>query len=159
MGAPTPAGRRIVKLDGRLARLDLASHEWSETRADPAATVTIAALSHVALRPWRPVHLRARRLGSGDVTISWVRQARVGGFGWGPGEPPLGAPSEAYQVEILSGAGVVLRVEAVASPLFIYSAAAQTADFGAPPANLRLRVAQIGADGQPGLKTESTIPL
>lgn len=169
-GAPTPAGARFVKLDARLARLTIAAHEWRTPRAfiappagapatDAAAESETQILTHTGARPFRPMHLRARRAPSGDLTLKWVRQTRAGGLYWGPGEPPLAEPPERYSVEILDGGGAVLRVVESSAPQWLYSAAAQSADFGVPPASLRFRIGQIGADSLPGLKTEATIPL
>jgi hypothetical protein len=169
MRAPHPVGARIVKLDQRLARVDIAAHEWGEAVAfigppanglssDTRAASLSVALPHAAARPWAPAQLRARRLlSSDDVAIDWVRCARHGDT-WGAGEPPIGASSEAYLLEILDGP-TVKRAVTTGSPDFLYAAADQIADFGAPPSSLRLRVAQIGADGSPGLNKELTIPL
>jgi len=102
-------------------------------------------------------HLHARRLASGDVAISWVRCARSGDT-WGPGEPPLGAAAESYRLDILDGA-IVKRTVTTPMSSYSYPVADQVADFGVPPGSLRLRVAQIGPDGSPGLNTELTITL
>lgn len=169
MGAPHPIGARIVKLDQRLARLDVSVHEWVEPitfTAPPAgalpssngAATEDCVLPHAAVRPWAPAHLRAVREGSGDVLISWVRCARVRGDAWGPGEPPIGFPAERYRLEVLSG-GTPVRAETIAVPSFLYSAAAQTADFGSLPGSLHIRVAQLGESGATGLNTELTITL
>jgi hypothetical protein len=168
MRAPHPVGARIVKLDQRLPRLDIGAHEWGEAvnfvvppadalSTDLRAASALITLPHAAARAWAPAHLRARRTGGGDVEISWVRCARSGDH-WGVGDPPLGAPSESYRLHILDGE-IVRREVVTATPSYVYAAADQTADFGAPPASLRLRVAQIGADGSPGLNKELTIPL
>lgn len=168
MRTPHPVGVRIVKLDERLTRVDVAAHEWGEparftvpppgaAASDPRAAAAIVTLAHAARRPWAPAHLRARRLDGGDVAISWVRCARSGDS-WGPGEPPLGAAAELYRLDILDGE-IVKRSVAAAGPSHTYASVDQIADFGAPPASLRLRVAQIGADGSPGLNTELTITL
>jgi hypothetical protein len=101
--------------------------------------------------------LRARRDPGGDVEISWVRCARSGDT-WGAGEPPLGAAVESYRLEIFDGAALKRAVH-TSAPAYSYAAADQVADFGAPPASLRLRVAQIGANGSPGLNKELTITL
>lgn len=168
MGAPHPVGARIVKLDQRLARANIAAHEWGESlsfiappsgasassnRAERADLI----LPHAAIRPWAPAHLRARREASGDVAISWVRCARIGGDGWA-GEPPLGFSSESYRLEILD-AGDPIRTETSSVPSFIYTAAAQTADFGSLPGSLHIRVAQKGESGATGLNSELTITL
>jgi hypothetical protein len=70
----------------------------------------------------------------------------------------LGAPSEAYVLEVLDGV-LVKRTVATGSSSYLYTAADQTADFGAPPPLLQLRVAQLDAAGATGLKTELTITL
>lgn len=170
MGAPTPAGRKIVKLDARLARARIAAHEWDANLAftappagapptDRFAALETQALGHVAQRPFRPVHLRAVRDGAGNVTLSWTRQARIGGLSWAAGEPPIGEPSELYLIEIADAAGAVVRSATVPAETWVYSAVAQNADFSLLPATLRFRAAQIGANGVPGLKTETTISL
>ncbi|WP_456119847.1 baseplate multidomain protein megatron [Terricaulis silvestris] len=170
MREPHPVGARIVKLDARLARAEIGAHEWNEPLAfaappanalatDPRAEHLTLTLPHAALRPWAPAHLRARREPSGDVAISWVRCARVGGDAWGPGEPPLGAAPESYVLDILDGADVLKRSVNVTNPAHLYGAADQIADFGAPPVSLRLRVAQMGENGAPGLNKELTITL
>ncbi|HET9229837.1 MAG TPA: phage tail protein, partial [Vitreimonas sp.] len=168
MRAPHPVGTRIVKLDQRLARADIAAHEWGEALsfiAPPAAALPTDAravsgtmtLPHAAARPWAPAHLRARRVAGDEVEISWVRCARSDDH-WGAGDPPLGAPAESYRLHILDGE-IVTREVFTAAPSYLYAAADQAADFGAPPASLRLRVAQIGADGSAGLNKELTITL
>ena len=169
MAAPHPIGARIIKLDQRLARANIATHEWGEalhfiappSGAAPSSNRAASAdftLPHAAIRPWAPAHLRAARDGAGDVAISWVRCARTGGDSWGPGEPPLGFPTESYVLEILDG-GVSVRTETVDIPTFIYTSAAQTADFGSLPGSLHIRAAQIGESGATGLNSELTITL
>jgi len=169
MAAPHPVGARFVVLDQRLARADIAAHEWGEALsfiAPPAgamvtharAAALTATLPNAALRPWPPAHLRALRDASGDIAISWVRCARIGGDAWGAGEAPLGEESESYRLDILDGADVVRSITA-ASPGYLYAAADQTADFGTPPGSLQVRVAQFGAGGVAGLNKELTITL
>jgi hypothetical protein len=92
------------------------------------------------------------------VAISWVRCARIGGDTWGPGEPPLGAAVENYQLEILDG-DTVKRTVAIMSPAYLYGAGDQTADFGSLPGSLRIRVAQTADNGGRGLNKELTITL
>jgi hypothetical protein len=170
MRTPHPVGARIIKLDARLVRADIAAHEWAEPLtfaappamalpSDPRATQTTRTLPHAALRPWAPAHLRAMRDSSGDVQISWIRCARTGGDAWSAGEPPLGALVEGYMLEILDGGGGVVRSLTLNNPSYLYVSADQTADFGSPPGSLRLRVAQIGENGATGLNTELTITL
>ncbi|MBL8545638.1 MAG: glycoside hydrolase/phage tail family protein [Hyphomonadaceae bacterium] len=169
MASPHAAGARIVKLDQRLARIGMSAHEWHEPvafvapPADGAASsnraaTEVRALAHAAVRPWAPAQVRAVRDASGDVALSWVRCAHIGGDGWGPGEPPLGLPAESYRLEVIVS-GVPVRSETTSVPSFIYSAAAQTADFGSLPGSLHIRVAQLGESGATGLNAELTITL
>lgn len=101
MAAPHPIGARIIKLDERLARLEIGAHEWREALpfaappsgalpSDARAARSEIILPHAGLRPRAPAHLRARKLTGGDIRLSWVRCARIGGDAWGPGEPSLG---------------------------------------------------------------------
>lgn len=169
MRTPHSVGTRIVKLDQRLARVSVNSHEWSEALdfiAPPAfatpssnrAAIAGRTLPHAAIRPWAPTHVHAARGASGDVLVSWVRCAHLGGDGWGPGEPPLSFPSESYRLEIIVS-GAPVRSETISVPSFLYSAAAQTTDFGSLPGSLHIRVAQVGESGATGLNTELTITL
>lgn len=169
MRAPHPVGARIVALNERLARVEIGAHEWGEALAfaappagrlasDPRALQVTATLPRAAGRPWAPAHLRARQTSDGDIVVSWVRCARIGGDGWGASEPPLGASAESYRLEVLSGDDLV-RTEIVVAASFTYTEAAQAADFALPPGSLRFRVAQIGDGGATGLNSELTITL
>jgi hypothetical protein len=168
MRSPHPVGARIVKLDARLARLSIGAHEWGDELVflappaggafnDARAVWLDAALPRAATRPWPPAHLRAKRAG-GDVHVSWVRRAHKAGDQWGAGDPPLGFGSEAYRLDILDGV-TLKRSVTVSSPVYVYSAADQTADFGAPPGSMTLRVAQLGDGGAPGLNKQTTVLL
>jgi hypothetical protein len=76
-------------------------------------------------QPWRTGRV------PGDLTIRWVRRSRdLSADSWEIGEPPLAETSEAWEVEIRDGA-TLKRTLASATASVLYSAAAQTADFGA----------------------------
>lgn len=162
-----PLGRKVLEYQAPLQ--NQSDREWHEPLtfiAPPAGALATsnrvasltATLPHAATRPWAPAHLRAARDVAGDVLISWVRCARTGGDAWGPGEPPLGFSAEGYVLEILDG-GDPIRAETTSVPSFLYSAAAQTADFGSLPGSLHIRVAQKGESGATGLNSELTITL
>ncbi len=154
MVTPLAAGARFVLVNTALARLDLAASEirlpysW---RFGPATRdigdATFATASHtftgLGLKPLSPVRVRASRSG-GDVTISWLRRTRAGGDTWEAPEVPLGEDIESYEVDILD-AGSVVRTLASSVPSVAYSAAEQSADFGAPQSSLDVRVYQLSA--------------
>jgi hypothetical protein len=163
------AGARIVKLDQRLARVAIGAHEngaalnWYAVAApagpgSSAAALLASTYRRAWARPYAPVDLAGLRTGAGDVELSWVRRSRMGGDDWASLEIPLAEEREAYLVEIMDGADVIRRAE-VAAPAWIYPAADQIADFGAPPASLTVRVAQISSTYGPGARAESTIWL
>ena len=76
----------------------------------------------------------------------------------GGGGCSLEPGGESYLLEIIDGA-LLARSVTVTSGSYLYQAADQTTDFGALPASLRVRVAQLGVSGAPGLKTDLTMPL
>jgi hypothetical protein len=99
------------------------------------------------MMPLAPAHLTGSRNGAGDLTVTWQRRTRIGGE-WrdGTGTVPLGEANEAYEVDILDGpGGAVLRTLNSTSPTVVYTAAEQTADFGASQPAIHLRVVQLSA--------------
>ena len=162
-----PLWRKVLKYQAPLQ--NQSDPEWGEGLsfvAPPAdalqtsnrAGAATLVLPHAGVRPWAPAHLRAVREALGDVRITWVRCARIGGDSWGPGEPPLGFPSESDVLEILDG-GDAVRTETTSVPSFTYVAAAQTSDFGSLPGSLHIRFAQVGESGATGFNIELTITL
>lgn len=105
----------------------------------------------VGLRPFSVAHVeqpwRKPRI-PGDLTIRWTRRSRaLAADSWGAVEVPLIEEVEAYEVEILDG-GMVKRTLAASATSAIYSAAQQTADWGAllgPGNTLTIRIYQLSA--------------
>ena len=108
-------------------------------------------------RPYAPAQLRGRRdHATGDWTLTWARRTRVGGDTWDVAEVPLGEASEAYRLEILDApGGAALRTVELSAPAFLYTAAMQAADFGAPVWNVPMRVAQLSAVYGAGIAAET----
>ncbi|MDA5194958.1 phage tail protein [Govanella unica] len=109
-----------------------------------AVDATLFQVSAESLRPFAPVHVTGLRNAEGDLAIRWIRRCRGDG-GWIDGaDVPLDEDSELYEVEILSGA-VPLRVLTVATADGLYTAAQQTADFGALQSSISVRIYQMSA--------------
>jgi len=162
MGNPAPAGARVVVLDDSLASLPIAEADlgipWN-WRIGPASrpvtdeTYVAQAFTPAGagLRPFSVAHVeqpwRMAR-SPGDLTIRWTRRSRsLAADSWGGLEVPLGEEIEAYEVEILDGA-TVKRVLSVTTTSAVYTAAQQTADWGAPlgPGDtLDIRIYQLSA--------------
>jgi len=162
MGNPTPAGARVVVLDAAMTSLPIAGADlglpWN-WRIGPASRSvsdeTYVAQSFtpvgVGLRPFSVAHVeqpwRNPRT-PGDLTIRWTRRSRaLAADSWGAVEVPLVEEVEAYEVEILDSA-TLKRVLTASTTSAVYSAAHQTADWGAPlgPGDtLDIRVFQLSA--------------
>ena len=143
IGDPTPSGATFVLIDGNQAEISAPSALRDAPRLlrlGPArkpyghdSYSTMEIIDHGArLRPYAPVHLRALcEAETGDVSLSWIRRARVGGDNWTDLEPPLGEAREAYRVRI----GSFVDVEAV-EPRYIWSLASQMAAGAAGPVEI-----------------------
>jgi hypothetical protein len=147
-----PAGTEFVLLDGLGARLPLAAAARGLERHyriglatrgydDPSYLHRVAAFEGVALRPYRPAHLAARRLPDGGIALAWIRRTRIDGDSWLGTEVPLGEETESYVVRAFDAGGAMLREVSTAAPAFVYTAAAQAED-GAAGA-VAFEVAQV----------------
>lgn len=98
-------------------------------------------MGHVE-QPWRTAR------SPGDLTIRWTRRSRsLAADTWGAGDVPLAEDSEAYEVEIRDG-GALKRALTTTTTSALYSAAQQTADWGALLAtgqSLSIRIYQLSA--------------
>ena len=162
MGNPAPAGARVVVLDSALAPLPIAEADlglpWNWRIGPAARAVSDASYTALAftpagrgLVPFAPVHVaqpwRTAR-SAGDLTIRWTRRSRaLAADSWGGLEVPMAEELEAYEVESLDGA-TVKRVLSTNTTSAVYTAAQQTADWGAPlgPGDtLNIRIFQLSA--------------
>ena len=162
MGNPATAGARVVVLDSTLAPLPVALGDiglpwnWrigpaSRPVSDETYVAQTLAPEGVGLRPFSVAHVEQpwrRPRTPGDLTIRWTRRSRaLSAESWGAVEVPLTEELEAYEVEILDGA-TVKRVLSTATTSAVYTAAQQTADWGAPlsPGDmLDIRIFQLSA--------------
>ncbi|MCX7298867.1 MAG: glycoside hydrolase TIM-barrel-like domain-containing protein [Rhodobacterales bacterium] len=160
MGAPAPAGARVVVMDTGVIQLPIAEADlgipWN-WRIGPAARAvsdpSYAARSFTpegkGLVPFAPVHVeqpwRSARV-PGDLTLRWVRRSRaLVADAWEQVEVPLAEELERYDVQIRDGATVKRTLTATTTSV-IYSAADQTVDWGAPlgpGATLAIHIFQI----------------
>jgi GTA TIM-barrel-like domain/Putative phage tail protein len=125
--------------------------------ADPSVAEASAIVQADALKPRMPVHARARRTAAG-ISISWIRQTRLGGDAWEPVEVPLAEEREAYRIEIMAGAVPKRSIEC-ATPATLYAAADEIADFGSTQQQLALRIVQLSATAGDGVPLIRTIPI
>ena len=156
-----PVGARVVVLSPALVCLPISEAElgmpwnWRIGPADRAAgdalnMATTFTPQGRGLRPWSPVGIKGVWLAGGDIALTWIRRTRaLVGDSWNAPEVPLGEAAESYDLEILTGGGLLVRsVAGVSTPTWTYSAAQQATDFGGTITSLRLRLYQNGQLGR-----------
>ena len=146
MGDPAPAGARVVVLDAALASLPIAEADlglpWNwriGSASRPVSDETYLAQSFtplgVGLRPFSVAHVEQpwrKPRTPGDLTIRWTRRSRaLVADAWEQVEVPLAEDMESYDIQILDGAAVKRTLTSGTSSV-LYTAAQQTADWGAP---------------------------
>ncbi|PWR22758.1 baseplate multidomain protein megatron [Zavarzinia aquatilis] len=169
MRAPLPAGAPVVLLDRALRPLDLPASArnvaWHYRfgpaglpYTDPAWDAADFIARAIGLRPLAPCHVTGRRDAVGNLSLTWIRRTRRGGH-WADGtDTPLSEEREAYEVDILDGAGPgVVRTIAASAAQAVYTAAQATDDFGWVPAAVVLRVFQVSASYGRGLAATVTV--
>ncbi|MGE3247551.1 MAG: glycoside hydrolase/phage tail family protein [Beijerinckiaceae bacterium] len=109
--------------------------------SDISYTEFSATASALAMRPYAPAHVTARRTPEG-VVIAFVRRSRLGADTWEIVNPPLAEDREAYEVEVLSG-DIVVRTLTSDTPQAFYASAQETADFGVAQVELKLNIFQL----------------
>ncbi|QCK86641.1 hypothetical protein E8L99_13170 [Phreatobacter aquaticus] len=166
---PVAAGAPIVFLSGPLVALgtslDHVGRSWRYRvgssvllAADPAVAEVTATMGLTALRPFSPVQLAARRE-AGGIRIAWTRRTRIGGDSWDLAEVPLVEAAERYRIAVLDGADAELRAVETTEPAWLYAAADEVSDFGAPVSALTVRVAQLSTLAGPGTSTEAALSV
>ncbi len=164
---PVAAGARFILVNSAVTATNLRPDEIglalnykygpaSEDLDEPSYGGTAHAFLGLGLRPLSPVHLQGRRNpANGDWTLVWIRRTRSGGDSWAGVEVPLAEERELYRLEILDApGGALLRSVELDTPQFLYTAAMQTADFGAPQWNVSIRVAQVTPSYGAGVAAE-----
>ncbi|WP_121629970.1 baseplate multidomain protein megatron [Tropicibacter alexandrii] len=152
-----PAGSIVVALDGAPAQIALAQAHRRINRHfrigpakrgydDPTYTHVNHAFDGNGLRPYRPVHLRARDTGS-DIEVRWTRRTRIDGDSWDLYDVPLGEDQETYLVRVQQG-DTVIRETAVTTPDWTYPASQRSAD--SLTGAFQIAVAQISGRYGPG---------
>jgi hypothetical protein len=167
MLAGAAAGAAVVVLNGAVRSLGLSPDEagrrvnWIVEAAGGQAAAAGPFVFAGGLRaqtPVAPVHLRARRMETGGVRITWIRCARHDADHWLDGDIVLDEPQESYRIEILE-AGAVKRAVDVSESRFDYDAGLETVDFGAPQTSLSVRVRQRGQVVAFGIPAEALLEL
>ncbi|MBJ3761936.1 glycoside hydrolase/phage tail family protein [Maribius pontilimi] len=166
MPAIWPEGSRVVLLDRQLRQIDMNLNERgleksyligpaAKPSSDPSYVETTRAFDGIGLRPFAPVHLRARRQ-DGDVRLDWIRRTRIDGDSWQGVDVPLGEDVESYTIRVLQ-AGAQVRSAQSSAPRWVYSAVDQAAD--GIGGTFDVEVAQNSVSFGPGLFRRLTVTV
>jgi len=153
-----PAGTTLIVLDQALVQVPLASGLLDGPRlyrigpaSKPVDHPSYVEISHqaggLALKPYRPAHLRAEQQSDGAISVSWIRQTRIDGGNWALSDVPLGEAYEAYRVRVLVGTALRREVS-VTEGHWTYSIADQVSD--GVGSSFTFEVAQISDRVGPG---------
>lgn len=148
-----PEGSQFVLLNSVPSQIDLSRNlrgivqnyrigPAARSVDDPSYRQHEHAFDGNGLRPYMPVHLKAALKVDDTLSLTWIRRTRTDGDSWDVLEVPLGEESEAYLLRIIKD-GEVLREEAVAAPVYEYTAADRSGDGATPP--FTVAVAQVSA--------------
>jgi hypothetical protein len=154
MRNPVPAGARVLVLDENIYQVNLPQSQYAlpfyfrwgpdgTDIGDDSYQTQQKQFKGAGMRPYSPVHMKGvKDHSNNDVALSWIRRDRIGGDAWEQTEIAMSEASEAYEVDIYNGANVVRTLQ-TSTPFVNYTAAMQTADFGAPPASFDVKVFQM----------------
>ena len=153
-----PSGSRFVLLDDGVVLLEANANQLGKTlpnRLVPTgsglndvqnADVKIS-LEGRGLLPLSPVHLKAMRDPlSGDVSMRWIRRARLEADTWMGTGIPLDEARERYAVRLCKAEdGSLLREVEVEEPALVYSQDMQTEDALMPSDAIDIEIRQISS--------------
>ncbi len=155
MRDPVAAGARFVLLTGAVEQADMSADEiglafdyrygpYGRDMADPVYQNRSVAFSARGLKPFSPVHIRARRdVATSDIELSWIRRTRLNGDSWVLEEVPLGEDKEVYKVNILDASYQILRSLNSETSGATYTSTMQIADFGVIQTRIIVDISQI----------------
>lgn len=155
----------VLLKSGRLGGSDFGTNDWDKERLyKPVSFLNDELITDaqsftntgVRAKPLSPVHVAGSRDGSNNLTVTWLRRSRLRQPGLGGGTLPLGETTEAYEVDVLSGATVV-RTISVTSETASYSTAQQTADGFTPGDLISVKIYQLSETRGRGYAAEATI--
>lgn len=119
----------------------------------PVNRVTAHPLN-AGVKPLSPVLFRAGRGSSSstsDLTLSWIRRARVNGYWVSGADVPLDQSAESYALTIMNASGTTVRsITVSAAQSWIYTSANMTADGFAAGSTIKFSIAQNSDQGVPG---------
>ncbi|WP_431312820.1 baseplate megatron protein TIM-barrel domain-containing protein [Roseicyclus marinus] len=159
-----PEGSLFVLLDGAPVQIDLGLSARGLARnyrigparrgvEDASHVARRLAFEGVGLRPYSPVHLRARVEAEG-LALSWIRRSRIDADSWQGVDVPLGESVESYLLRIVDASGT--RREALTGAAeFLYTNAMRAGDGTIAP--FTVEIAQVSDRFGPGPFARITI--
>lgn len=118
-------------------------------------------VENARVRPFSPYQFAAGKGSASsinDISLQWIRRARVNNEWLNGTNVPLDEAVEAYQLQVLNGAGVVRRiVSVVGATTYVYSAADIAADGFSPGDTINFIIQQNSDQGVLGKPATTSI--
>lgn len=148
-------GQKIYKITDELSNIGRTFEYGAVTlnATDASAPKSNWTQTGGLITPLSPVDLTAQRETNDDLTLAWVRRARLNAEWLDNVDVPLDEPTEEYDVEIYTGDTLLRTVRVIGANTYTYTLADQTTDFGQAVGNFNMTVYQISSRigrGQPG---------
>jgi len=119
-----------------------------------------ATVSEACVRPLAPAGFTAisgSNANPADITLNWIRRARVNAAWLNGTDVPLDESSESYRVQVFSGSAVVRTTVVSGAQSWIYSAASISADSFITGQTIGFSVAQNSDQGVLGHAASTSI--
>jgi hypothetical protein len=99
------------------------------------------------IQPFAPVHVTGSRTsGTGsDLTIGWIRRARLNADWVDYIDVPLDETAELYDLDVMNGGSAVRTFSSLTAPTVNYTAAQQSSDWGTVPSTFTLNIYQLSS--------------
>ena len=152
----------LYKLPLQIADLGTTMKFMATTLGQTANTSAAMALtvSEACVRPLAPAGLVAipgSASSTSDITLNWIRRARVNAAWLNGTDVPLDESTESYRVQVLSGATVVRTATVSAAQSWTYPAASISADGFSAGQTIGFTVAQNSDQGLLGHTASTSI--
>jgi hypothetical protein len=107
-------------------------------------------------RSWAVSHVTGVRDAAGNLTVVWMRRTRLNGEWKDLSDVPLNETAEKYEIDIMTGSAV-LKTVTITEPVWNYTTAEQTTDFGSVQPSITIRIYQISESRGRGIAKEETV--
>jgi len=146
------------------ANIGLLNYHLNVTNGQDVTDATVVGFTYNSVRskPYSPVHLKGVRATAGDISLTWVRRARIANDWVNNIDVPLDENAEQYRIRLYdalpSNGGILYDIIAnvFGTPAYTITAATINLWYGSPTATVYLTVTQVSTVVGDGYENEKT---